>query len=416
MGIVSQETIAIINATAPVVAANATKITSNFYPKILTKHPELYKYFNESNQRMMNGGKNKESAQSKTLADAVVAYAINIEKLDNLGSAVTRIVQKHCALGIQPAHYVVVHDNLMESIGEVLGDAVTAEIAGAWSEAIMALAKILMGLEASEYDKASKTQWSGPKDFTISDIIDETPMIKSFRMKAADGKGTCPFTPGQYISVYESPEGKKYFSPRHYTITSQPDNDYYQISIKLLNGGDNDNPSGLMSTYLHSKKVGDIIKLGPVFGPDLLGSGDNSRAAAFVSVGVGITPTISMLPTAKQTRPKVAVFHGDANRASIAFKDQLIDACQDDNAVISMSLSKPEENCQNAPCFSSGRLSADKIVSTLEEAGIDSKEGTDYYICCGPNATTPIVKGLWNLGVKKENIHMEFFGPFSSVE
>lgn len=413
MGIVSQETIAIINATAPVVAANATKITSTFYPKILNKHPELYKYFNESNQRSMNGG-NKDSAQSKTLADAVVAYAINIEKLDNLGSAVTRIVQKHCALGIQPAHYVVVHDNLMESIGEVLGDAVTAEIAGAWSAAVMALAKILMGLEASEYEKASKTQWSGPKDFTISEIIDETSLIKSFRMKASDGKGTCPFIPGQYISVYESPEGKEFFSPRHYTITSHPDDDYYQISIKLLS--DDNNHNGVMSTYLHSKKVGDTIKLGPVFGPDLLGSGDNSRAAAFVSVGVGITPTLSMLSAAKQTRPKVAVFHGDTNSSSMAFKDQLIDACKDDNALISTSFSKPEEADQDAQHYSSGRLSADKIVSSLEEAGIDSKEGTDYYVCCGPNATTPIVKGLWNLGVKKENIHMEFFGPFSSVE
>ena len=38
---------------------------------------------------------------------------------------VDMIANKHCGLNIAPSHYVVVHDNLMETIGEVLEAAVT---------------------------------------------------------------------------------------------------------------------------------------------------------------------------------------------------------------------------------------------------------------------------------------------------
>ena len=68
---VSQQSLAIIRATAPVVKDNAEAITSVFYPKMLGRHPELYKYFNETNQRKVEPGAS--SQQSKTLADAIVS-------------------------------------------------------------------------------------------------------------------------------------------------------------------------------------------------------------------------------------------------------------------------------------------------------------------------------------------------------
>lgn len=87
MAIVSAQTLAIIKTTAPLVKENAEKITTVFYPKMLGKHPELYRYFNESNQKAgtqarafgdtlsgERGGLGKSnSKQSKTLADAIVA-------------------------------------------------------------------------------------------------------------------------------------------------------------------------------------------------------------------------------------------------------------------------------------------------------------------------------------------------------
>ena len=91
--IISAQALAIVKATAPLVKEHATAITSVFYPKMLGRHPELYRYFNESNQvsspqkpmASSNGScpfhqpssappkLSKQSQQAKTLADAVVA-------------------------------------------------------------------------------------------------------------------------------------------------------------------------------------------------------------------------------------------------------------------------------------------------------------------------------------------------------
>ena len=314
----------------------------------------------------------------------------------------------------------------MESVGEILGDAVTAEVAGAWSEALMALANLLISLEGKLYKEAEEKQWTGPRDFVITDIIEETADIKSFRMVPSDNKKTiCPFQPGQYISVFEKPEGKKYFSPRHYTVTSQPSDEFYQITVKKLRDYTNPNdPSldGIMSNYLHTLKINDTIKLGPVFGPPIMDKGDKSRVAAFVSVGVGITPTVSVLPQALKDRPQVAVFHGDSNSASHAFRDQLTKLANGNNdddskkkLILSTSYATPQEEDKLLPDYSEGRLDGQKIVESLRANDINYQAGTDYYICAGPKVSFTLVKELEALGVKKENMHLEFFGPFMST-
>jgi nitric oxide dioxygenase len=485
--LISEQSVKIVKATAPVVAEHIVEITTTFYANLLGRHPELYNYFNETNQRMerqpqalsqvVGAGleqvvaasalppclekalfnnaphssssssssssstttpsppKGKFPGQAKTLGDAVVAYAQNIEQLDQLSEAVVRITHKHCALGVQPEHYLLVHDTLLEAVGQVLGAAITEEVAIAWSEAVMTLAKLLIQMESDLYQEAAHTQWTGPRDFVITD---ETADIKSIRMVPADGKEVCPYRPGQYVSVYEKPAGKKYFAPRHYTLTSSFGRDaYYQITVKKqqdpCNTNNNDTTlDGIMSHHLHSLQVNDTIKLGPIFGPDTVRQGDKeNRVAAFVSVGVGITPTMSLLPMALQERPQgVAVFHADLNSSTHAFGTtlrQMKTLCGDEGLgdehssknrmirVLSSSYSQPTEDDKSLVDYSEGRLTAQKIVEQLQTADIDFVNGVDYYICAGPTTTPLLVQELRALGVNQACLHLEFFGPFISV-
>lgn len=101
----------------------------------------------------------------------------------------------------------------MEAIGEVLGAAVTTEVAAAWSEAVMALAKIFISCEEKLYAETKEKQWLGVKEFTLTDIIDEATDVKSFRFKAKDNVKN-GFIPGQYITIFEKPDDKEYFAPR----------------------------------------------------------------------------------------------------------------------------------------------------------------------------------------------------------
>jgi hemoglobin-like flavoprotein len=68
--LLSSESLSVVQATAPVVAAHADQITAHFYPRMFTAHPELLRVFNQGNQAT--------GEQSKALAGSVVAYAVQL--------------------------------------------------------------------------------------------------------------------------------------------------------------------------------------------------------------------------------------------------------------------------------------------------------------------------------------------------
>ena len=76
----------LIDATLPVVEANAVKITSCFYPLMFQRYPEVLVYFNQTNQ--------VKGTQRQALANAVVAYAKHLDKLGAISATVNLIVQK----------------------------------------------------------------------------------------------------------------------------------------------------------------------------------------------------------------------------------------------------------------------------------------------------------------------------------
>lgn len=67
----SNQTIEIVKATAPLIAETGPKLTAHFYDRMFTHNPELKDIFNMSNQR--NGD------QREALFNAICAYAANIE-------------------------------------------------------------------------------------------------------------------------------------------------------------------------------------------------------------------------------------------------------------------------------------------------------------------------------------------------
>ena len=143
-------------------------IAQGFYPRLLDNDPAAWTFFNKTNQ--------KKGMQQQALADAVaiVAYAPNIDNLGVLGGAVGKICNRHCALGVAPELYQIVHDTLMASIGEVLtkeGTTVTDEIGGAWSNAVtvMALVEICITTEEglNQAAEARAGGWRGFKDFEL---------------------------------------------------------------------------------------------------------------------------------------------------------------------------------------------------------------------------------------------------------
>ena len=163
----SPESKAVVEATAGVVAANADEITARFYPHMFAAHPELMNIFNEANQAV--------GEQPKALAASVVAYAVQLISPDapDFTPVMQRIAHKHVSLGITAPQYTIVGHHLMWAIGDVLGDAVTPEIAAAWDEVYwlfaLQLAAEHVGVRVPEDlefisigDVPAKTEFFGP--------------------------------------------------------------------------------------------------------------------------------------------------------------------------------------------------------------------------------------------------------------
>ena len=119
----------VVAATLPAVGAAIPEIADRFYRRLFADHPELLNgTFNRGNQA--------EGSQQAALAGSVAAFATALVKSPEQlpEHLLSRIAHKHASLGISPDQYQVVHDNLFLAIVDVLGDAVTAEVAAAWDE------------------------------------------------------------------------------------------------------------------------------------------------------------------------------------------------------------------------------------------------------------------------------------------
>lgn len=144
----SESSAAVVAATLPAVQAHGEAITGRFYRRMFDAHPELLDIFNRGNQAT--------GQQKAALAAAVVAYAEHLTGGSSMpwGPILDRIAHKHASLGITATQYTIVGRHLLGAVGEVLGDAVTPEVATAWDEVYWLLACELIAREARLYTVA----------------------------------------------------------------------------------------------------------------------------------------------------------------------------------------------------------------------------------------------------------------------
>ncbi|OQW69726.1 MAG: hypothetical protein BVN33_17950 [Proteobacteria bacterium ST_bin13] len=134
----SAETKAIVKSTAPALQQHGLAITTRMYERLFTD-PDVKAMFDQAAQ--------ESGEQPKRLAGAILAYAQNIDKLEALTAPVMRMAARHVETGVKAEHYPLVANALLPAIRDVLGDAATDEVLGAWGEAYWALADILIGKE-----------------------------------------------------------------------------------------------------------------------------------------------------------------------------------------------------------------------------------------------------------------------------
>jgi nitric oxide dioxygenase len=388
----------LVKATVPVLKSSGNALVTYFYQRMLKNNPELKNIFNMANQA--NG------KQQNALTGAVLSYAENIDDPTVLINVLKSIGNKHVSLNILPEQYDIVGHNLIESIKEVLGDAATDELVDAWTCAYSELAQIMISIEAEMYQKAAdlKGGWNGWRTFIIDKIVAESDEVKSFYLKPQDANAIAAFYPGQYISVKTFIPELGHEQPRQYSLSTSYNEEFYRISVKSEKG--RTTPDGFVSNVLHNKTEGETIEVTAPAGV-FYADPESVNPLVLISGGVGITPLMSMVEANRVSlqKNKTIWVHSCRNENVHAFKDIIEDLNRDENWLTSFVFYETLPNNQTNAIEGRADLHQYKEEIIINDA--------KYYICGPELFIRAQYQSLMELGVTKEAIFYEEFGPQS---
>ncbi|MFF7639759.1 globin domain-containing protein [Streptomyces canus] len=389
----SERSTPVVRATLPVVGAAIGEITEAFYTRLFDDRPELLRdLFNRGNQA--NGD------QQKALAGSIAAFAtLLVEHPESRPDAMlARIAHKHASLGISSDQYKLVHQHLFAAIVEVLGDAVTPEVAAAWDEVYWLMANALIALEARLYQESGTPEGGTRRRMEVVERHEETPDTVSFLLRPTDGTPAGAFRPGQYVSVQvELPDGARQI--RQYSLSGAPADPYWRITVKRVRS--DVDPAGEVSSWLHEHaRPGDTLSVSAPFGDLVLPEQEGPLLLA--SAGIGITPMLSMLHHLAATDPArpVTVLHAERTPADHAHHEEqrrLVGALP--NARLHLWYEELGESTREV---SAGRT---------DVTALDLPDAVTAYLC-GPLPFMRAVRGdLLRLGLPAHAVHYEVFGP-----
>jgi nitric oxide dioxygenase len=390
-----------IDASVPVLREHGLAITSHFYREMFAARPELKSIFNMGNQA--NG------SQQQSLASAVFAYAANIDRADVLAPVVERIVHKHVAVGLTPAHYPIVGKYLLEAIAAVLGDAATPPLLAAWDEAYWLLAGELIAAEARLYERHGVA----PGQLLRVRVVNreqEGDQVVALTLAADDGSPLRDFAPGQYISVEAMfADGRRQL--RQYSLSGERGLPTWRISVKREDANQ-ETPAGAVSNWLHENaQVGTTLHVSTPWG-DFAPEIDSRQPIVLMSAGIGVTPMVSVLRTLAHENPHRPVLfahaarHGrqHAHRRDVAWARERMP-----NLRTHVSYETPSAADASGRDFDhAGTMPVETLMKSTDNTTFKDAR---FYLCGPLGFMQEQRRALIASGVPVGQIHREVFGP-----
>ncbi|MFT0174042.1 pyridoxamine 5'-phosphate oxidase family protein [Paraburkholderia mimosarum] len=250
-----------------------------------------------------------------------------------------------------------------------------------------------------------RTVW---RPFTVTDIVDESTVIRSFVLAPADGRGLATYRPGQYLPIRLQPEGWAEPTTRTYTLSDASNGRTYRISVKREGKGG-------VSDWLHDHVgIGDTIETLTPRGTFVFDEAAG-RPVVLISAGVGITPMVAMLNSQLV----------NDGRTLLHKPIRFIHACIDSQrrAFAAHLARKAELHANLTLHIVFSRPSADDVLGkTHHSVGhIDRAllqrllplDDYDFYLCGPATFMQSLYDAILSFGVRDKRIHLESFGPAS---
>lgn len=240
--------------------------------------------------------------------------------------------------------------------------------------------------------------WKGFKDFVVKKKVMENDDIFSLYLEPVDGSKVAMPKAGQFIGIKLKTEDealKKVI--RMYSLSMKPNEDYYRISIKVVE-------DGRMTNYLLDKiNEGDLLEVTAPKGAFALDKEKTDKPLVLLGGGIGVTPVLSMLYDVVGTRDDIHFVYSLKNMKAECFLEDVVKYKNEGLINGTVFFTRPLENEVEGKDFDiKGRLTKEWMAENLPLNG-------EFYFCGNKGFTELVEKSLLELGVEKENIHFEFF-------
>ncbi len=242
--------------------------------------------------------------------------------------------------------------------------------------------------------------WTGFRPLRVSRKDRESASVTSLVLEPADGQPLVAALPGQFIVLRLRPAPDAPALLRSYSLSGEPRNDRYRLSIKR-------ETYGAAGAYVETQvRIGDVLEASAPRGSFMLRPGDGP--VVLLSAGVGATPVLAMLHAlaAGASSREVWWIYGARHSGEHPFAAEtrsLLKALPRGHSHIRYSSPRPGDRLGvdfDAP----GRLN----MHAVEELG--APRDADFYLC-GPSAfMNDLAVELGNWGVAANRIHTEIFG------
>ena len=219
----------------------------------------------------------------------------------------------------------------------------------------------------------------------VTDIRQDTPDVKTFRVVGPDGNKLFEHIPGQCAMVSMPGVGEGMFS-----ITSSPTNrEYMEFSIKKC---------GCLTTWLHSIEVGQQITVrGPYGNGFPVESTFKGKDLLFIAGGIGLAPLRSVINYVRDKRENygsVQIVYGSRSKDDLVDYQEIIDEwmkCPD--TTVNLTIDREQEGWDGHVGF---------IPNYVKELEPDTSKTV---VMCGPPIMIKFtLAGLKELGFVDNNV------------
>lgn len=225
-----------------------------------------------------------------------------------------------------------------------------------------------------------------PRVGVITEIRQDTPDVKTFRVVSTDGKKLFEHIPGQCAML--SVPG---ISEAMISITSSPTvKEYMEFSVKKC---------GCLTTWLHATEPGQMITVRGPYGNGFPVDTDfKGKDLVFIAGGIGLAPLHSVINYCRANAKdygKLQVIYGSRSKQDLVdYKEILDEWCNDPNMEVNLTIDNPQPDWDGHVGF---------IPNYVKELNPDLRK---TILMCGPPIMIKFtLAGLKELGFKENQVY-----------